>query len=183
MIIMKKYTFGILGLFIGFALATTIGAYAQEAKTVIGQVIDGAFAVKIDGKQLDNPAIVVQGTSYLPVREFSEATGYNVKFDADLGIELTKNEVTPTPTPDITKEQRKKEVNDELGKTALEIQDLTSKIGKEKTQYRDENGNVTYNGKETIDQATIDAYQKQIDDKQARVQELIKERDALQSQQ
>lgn len=92
---MKKY---ILGGIVGFILAFTVSAHA-EVVSMIGKVIDGAFPVKVDGKTLDTQAIVVEGTSYLPVRAFGDATGYDVKFDADMGITLTKKQETTAQNP------------------------------------------------------------------------------------
>lgn len=117
---MKKY---IIGTIFGFILATAVGANAQGVTTVIGEVIDGAFSVKVNGVELSDQAIVVQGTSYLPVRAFGDATGYDIKFNPELGIELTKkNDISTTPietpatpqtdpTPVKTKEQIKIETD------------------------------------------------------------------------
>lgn len=96
---MKRY---IIGGIAGFLMATAISAHAAEVVAVVGKTIQGAFPIKIDGKTLDTPAIVVDGTSYLPVRAFGEAMGYNVSFDADLGISLSKKEepaARPQPSP------------------------------------------------------------------------------------
>jgi len=85
-------------------MATTLSAHAEEVTSLIGKTIQGAFPIQLEGKTLNNPAIVVDGTSYLPVRAFGEATGYEVSFDADLGISLKKkadvpSQPTPPPTP------------------------------------------------------------------------------------
>lgn len=104
---MKKY---IIGTIFGFVLATSVGASAQGVTKVIGEVIDGSFSVKVNGVELSDQAIVVQGTSYLPVRAFGDAAGYDIKFNPEMGIELTKKDVvtsapvdptvvTPQPTP------------------------------------------------------------------------------------
>lgn len=101
---MKKY---IIGGIAGFFLATTLSAHAEELTSLIGKTIQGAFPFQIEGKTIGTPAIVVDGTSYLPVRAFGEATGYDVSFDADLGISLKKKEEkpplpSPTPSPSST---------------------------------------------------------------------------------
>lgn len=88
---MRKYIIGIL---IGFCISFTVSAHAEVAN-MIGKVIEGAFPIQVNGNTLNSQAIVVEGTSYLPVRDFGDATGYDVKFDADLGIILTKT-VTET---------------------------------------------------------------------------------------
>ncbi|MDD9267160.1 hypothetical protein ACFPES_09015 [Paenibacillus sp. GCM10023248] len=101
---MKKYIIGGLA---GFLIATTVSAHAEEVTNLIGRTIQGAFPFQIEGKTLATPAIVVDGTSYLPVRALGEATGYEVSFDADMGISLKKKETqpmvpTPTPSPSAT---------------------------------------------------------------------------------
>ncbi|KIL39658.1 hypothetical protein SD70_18625 [Gordoniibacillus kamchatkensis] len=92
---MKRY---ITGGIAGFLIATAASAHAADVVSLVGKTIQGAFPIQIDGKPLDAPAIVVDGTSYLPVRAFGEATGYDVSFDADLGIALKKKEA-PAPQP------------------------------------------------------------------------------------
>lgn len=81
---MKKF---LLGLSIGFMLSIPIGAHAQIA-SMIGKVVDGVFPVKVNGNSIENSAIVIEGTSYLPVRAMGDALGMDVSFNADLGIEL-----------------------------------------------------------------------------------------------
>lgn len=115
---MRKY---IIGGLVGFCLSFGFGAHA-EVVNMIGKAIDGAFPVKLDGKELDNQAIVVEGTSYLPVRAIGEAIGYKVGFDADLGISLTKsvtdvtyedNPVEPQPKAtikELTPEQKARKI-------------------------------------------------------------------------
>jgi hypothetical protein len=93
--IMRKYMIGAL---FGFILAFGISAHA-EVVNMIGKVVDGTFNVKVGDKTLDTPAIVIEGTSYLPVRAFGDATGYDVGFDANLGITMTPKMYTPAPSP------------------------------------------------------------------------------------
>lgn len=94
---MRKY---LVGAVFGFCITFATSAHA-EVTTMIEKVVDGVFSVKVNGKTLANQALVIEGTSYLPVREFGEALGMDVKFDADLGIELMQK-ARPAPTPDST---------------------------------------------------------------------------------
>jgi hypothetical protein len=83
---MRKYIIGIL---IGFSLSAVVGVNAEEIiSSIIGKTVQGSFPVKIDGKQIIEQAAVIDGTSYLPVREIGEALNKDVTFDANLGIEL-----------------------------------------------------------------------------------------------
>lgn len=82
---MKKF---ILGVIVGIVVATTSSVYADEIKSVIGKSIDGELPVKISGKELTTQAIVVEGTSYLPVRAVGESLNMEVKYDPATGIEL-----------------------------------------------------------------------------------------------
>lgn len=97
---MRKY---IVGTVFGFILATAFSAHA-EVVNMIGKVVDGAFPVKVNGAAVDQQAVVIDGTSYLPVRAMGDALGMDVKFDANLGIELSQKAVvktmaTPSATP------------------------------------------------------------------------------------
>lgn len=95
---MKKFIFGLI---LGAGLSFALSAQA-EVKNYVGAIIQGQFPVTIDGVAFEAPGIVVDGTSYLPVRKFAESVGYDVKFNADMGIELTKKvlpgEVPTSPT-------------------------------------------------------------------------------------
>jgi hypothetical protein len=98
---MKKY---LIGAIFGVLLSFSVSVYAEEVKSLIGRAIEGQFPVKVDDKQLDNQAIVIDGTSYLPVRAIGDALNMEVGFNADLGITLKSKpkleiEVKPTVTP------------------------------------------------------------------------------------
>lgn len=83
-----------LGIAIGLILALPIGAHAEGIVNMIGKTIDGQFDVTLNGKKLDNPAIVIEGTSYLPVRAIGDALNLDVSFDANLGINLKSKDNT-----------------------------------------------------------------------------------------
>jgi len=46
-----------------------------------GKEVQGTFPVYVNGKELDVPAVVIDGNSFLPVRKISESVNYNVNFD------------------------------------------------------------------------------------------------------
>lgn len=87
---MKKF---IAGALFGAALMVGVTAYA-DVSSMVGKTVDGVFKVTIDDEVMDNEAIVIEGTSYLPVRELAEKVGYDVSFDLEEGIGL-KKEVPP----------------------------------------------------------------------------------------
>jgi hypothetical protein len=89
---MKKF---VVGLVMGAVLATAGSVYAEDIKSLVGTTIkiEGQYPVKVAGVTAEKPAIVFNGTSYLPVRAIGDALGMNVVFNADLGIELTPKEV------------------------------------------------------------------------------------------
>lgn len=85
---MRKY---VIGIFIGFCLSFAVGAHA-EVSSFVGRVVEGMFPVTYNAAPLGD-ALVLDGTTYLPVRKLGEALGLTVSFDADLGVNLTKNTV------------------------------------------------------------------------------------------
>lgn len=113
---MRKYLIGIL---IGVALTVSATTYAADITSLIGKSVQGVFPVKVNGDVLPKTAIVIDGTSYLPVRAIGDAIGYDVSFNADLGIELKKKEVvsmssvTPSTTT-VTQEAYDSETIDSM---------------------------------------------------------------------
>lgn len=91
---MRKYTIGFL---IGIVLTITSTTYAVPIKSYIGKVIQGEFIVRINGEPLAKKAIVIEGASYIPVREIGDALGYEVSFDSAKGIDLWNIEHAPIP--------------------------------------------------------------------------------------
>lgn len=74
---MKKVVAGMLA---GFALAMAISAHAEEVVSVVGRTIEGTLPLRIDGTRADVDAIVVDGTSYVPIRAAGQLFGYQVDF-------------------------------------------------------------------------------------------------------
>ncbi len=84
---MKKF---VMGLIIGVVITATGTAFADDIAALVGKTIQGQFPVTVDGEKLEMPAIVVDGTSFLPVRSFGESVGYAVYFDTEGAIRLEK---------------------------------------------------------------------------------------------
>jgi hypothetical protein len=138
MFIMKKLSVLILGIIIGVALAVTSSVYADDIQSLVGKAIQGEFPVKLDGKTLNKKAVVIDGSSYLPVRVIGDAIGYDVTFDAELGIKLTKKAgvtVTESSTVVETEGQIQVRHDQEMAVKALndkkleQIIDIKTKIG------------------------------------------------------
>jgi hypothetical protein len=103
---MRKY---FVGLIAGIVLSFTVSTQAAEIQSLIGRAVEGEFPVKVKGQKIENPAIVIDGTSYLPVRAIGDALNLAVSFNADLGIELTEKmeaSVMSTPIPKWTTGER-----------------------------------------------------------------------------
>jgi len=91
---MKKF---ISGLLVGMGVMLAFNVQA-EVTSFIGKTIDGQFPVTVEGETISSPGVTIEGKSYLPTRTIAELAGFDVKFDADLGIELTKKESTSAVT-------------------------------------------------------------------------------------
>lgn len=74
---MKKVAAGFLA---GVMAAMTVTAYADEIGSAIGRTVEGTLPLKINGQKASKNVIVVDGTSYLPVRAAGELFGYKVDF-------------------------------------------------------------------------------------------------------
>lgn len=94
MIVMRKYVVGIL---IGFCLSFAVGAHA-EMINMIGKVVEGTVDLTINGKKMEYQAILIDGTTYAPVRMLAEETGQIVRYDSVTGVKLIKKITTPKET-------------------------------------------------------------------------------------
>lgn len=74
---MRKY---IIGGLVGFLLAVPFTAFGEQISTVIGKQVKSEHAVLVDGKQLDKKAILIDGTTYAPLRAVADAVGYDAAF-------------------------------------------------------------------------------------------------------
>lgn len=83
---MRKY---IIGISIGAALTFTGQAFAA---TLLGSTVDAVIQVEVDGQNMGQ-APVIDGVSYLPVRQFGNEAGYNVAFGEGKAT-LTSEETT-----------------------------------------------------------------------------------------
>ncbi|WP_127580186.1 stalk domain-containing protein [Paenibacillus koleovorans] len=75
---MRKY---LIGLVAGVCLTITATSYADDISDLIGKKIENTFPVYVNLKEVEAKAVVIDGTSYLPVRSIGNAIGYEVFFD------------------------------------------------------------------------------------------------------
>lgn len=73
---MKKIAAGILA---GAMLMVSAQAWGA-ADSLVGKKIEAEYAVNVYGKKLVDPAIIINGKSYAPVRAIGELAGYTVSF-------------------------------------------------------------------------------------------------------
>ena len=78
---MKKFVFGLI---IGLGLSLASVSFAAN-KEVVAHLTP--FKIMINGKitELKNSIVVIDGTSYLPVREISNLLGYEVEWEEETG--------------------------------------------------------------------------------------------------
>lgn len=98
---MKKRIQGLVtGLILGAVLATTVTAIAANF-----QVVTATFPILINGVEFksDNPPVVIDGRTYLPLKAMGEALGVSVEWNGELSrVEISKENATndkPTATP------------------------------------------------------------------------------------
>jgi len=87
---MKKFSYILVGMIAGVVLSLSVTAYADNIKSLIGKVVKNEAVVKVNGKEVEKKAVVIDGSSFLPVRAFSDATGYSISFSEQGDILLDK---------------------------------------------------------------------------------------------
>ncbi|MDB5053269.1 MAG: hypothetical protein JWM44_1319 [Bacilli bacterium] len=158
---MKKTPIFLMGLVVGVLAALSSTALADGTiKNLIGLTIQGQFPVTVDGTQLTNPAIVTDGTSFLPVREFGESVGYNVYFDPEGKIILNKKTGDPMNTAQPVPNNQGKSPQEQINEAAQWDTDANKKNDIAVLQ-----GNIgTIQGQIDVLQKSINETQRIIDD-------------------
>ncbi|AIQ19520.1 hypothetical protein H70357_24490 [Paenibacillus sp. FSL H7-0357] len=95
---MKKY---IVGFLVGAIFTISTSVFADDIKSLIGQTVQETAVVSLDGKEIGS-AVIINGTSYAPVRTVSEASGLNV--DYEKGVVKMKTKAKQYSTDELQKE-------------------------------------------------------------------------------
>lgn len=95
---MKKY---IVGFLVGAIFTLSTSVFADDIKSIIGQSVQGTAVVSLDDKEIGS-AVIINGTSYAPVRTISEASGLSV--DYSKGVVKMKTKAKQYSVDDIQKE-------------------------------------------------------------------------------
>ena len=85
-----------IGILIG-ALLFNSPAIANTIKTLIAE--EATFPLVLDGNEikLNNPIITIEGRTYLPLKEFGDILGVNVKWNTEKDrVEISKGEIIMT---------------------------------------------------------------------------------------
>lgn len=87
---MRKYMIGII---IGAFLSISTSVFAES---LVGQKISEIMPLFIDGKRADKDLIVVNGTSYAPMRAASDLFGYTIKYVPETREVQMKKDISRT---------------------------------------------------------------------------------------
>jgi len=123
---MKKFISGVI---VGALIMVSPQVYGA-ASSIIGKKIDGELVVKIDGKQAGKAA-VVDGKSYLPVRDVANELGLKIKVE-------NKEVVITSTSEDKIAEEVKKQISDmkkdeEIEKLKQEREKVSKKLEQDKS--------------------------------------------------
>ncbi|MDO3681977.1 stalk domain-containing protein [Paenibacillus ehimensis] len=144
---MKKL---VIGLTLGMLLGSAATALAATNETV--QATFAKFVFKVNGqeRQLQTTPLVVDGTSYLPVREVAGLLGYELKYDeATREISLTGSSAKTTePQPAVSEPKDGENMNTTAPKADgwVSLQEVIEKHGVKVTIDKEtviSNGNNT----------------------------------------
>lgn len=95
---MKKF---VMGLVLGIGLTIAVSAAAEGIQSLVGKQVDGQATVVLDGNELGTQAVIIEGTSYAPVRAIGEAVGREVGWEGGK-VTLDSKQAVSTPSPTVT---------------------------------------------------------------------------------
>lgn len=142
---MKKWTYLLCGILIGAIVSTSTSVAAAQIKSLIGQKVTGELSIVVNGKELDDKGVVVNGRTNAPVRAIAEAIGGDLTLSKDT-VTITTSSSTNTVISldgkyytkyDLINEKTKLESNLERTRESLsneesKADDMKDKIGIEK---------------------------------------------------
>lgn len=119
---MKKVSYFVLGT--AFGLALSVGSVAVAANTDLVAKIAG-YSIKVNGKQqaLTNKPVVINGSTYLPLRETANIVGYSVTLN---GTTISLDSKSGTSTSNPTQSTNKGNTTEGKAKVTF-VKDLESK--------------------------------------------------------
>ncbi|MGO4543222.1 hypothetical protein AB4Z29_00280 [Paenibacillus sp. 2TAB23] len=164
---MKKIGYIAIGIMIGSVLTFGVGA-AADSISLVGKKISGETDVLVNGVKLGT-AIIVNGSSYAPVRVIGEAAGFEVGFvNKKVVLGAPKGEVT---NPVETQTDTKKERIAEIKKRGAAIDDRNSEIIM-----------IGFSQADTLTEQQKEAYKLEIESLKIEADELKKELAELEKQ-
>lgn len=89
---MRKVSVFVIGVLVGIVFAIPLQAVAENLSKV-GKRVETEVPVSVDGEILKTPAIGLEGTTYLPVRDVGERFGYEVEYDSELKVVTLNSKV------------------------------------------------------------------------------------------
>lgn len=131
---MKKFMTGLIA---GMLLMVSMTTFAEEIESYIGKVIEGQFPVIVDGQKVDKPGLVIEGTTYLPVRATAELFGYDIAFiDSQVilnkkvvaTVQEVEKPVEPEPIAE-TEEMTLPFIESEIERLTLQLNSAIDAIG------------------------------------------------------
>jgi len=136
---MRKYVIGFIA---GVVCAIGGTAFADDI-SLVGKKIVAEVPIKINGQTVSRPGIVVEGTTYLPVRSAGELFGYSVSYAGKSVVMEAKEEPKVTePEEPVTepepKEPKEPEQPDNPSDplNASEIQKRIDDLKSERSQHQ-----------------------------------------------
>lgn len=178
-----------LSLFSGAAIAGAAGT------GLLGAKVQGLFSVEVNGKEI-NDAVVINGSTYIPVRSLSESLGAGLSVTGKKVVITTE---TQSPTEaEIVQQGKKNGIKSQINSKQLQIENLQKQIGYYQGYYNDAKSTFDKNANDPIykengvkfeDSAAyrvltdqMDRYQAEIDKMDSEVNQLNTDIDDLTAQ-
>lgn len=165
---MKKLFSGIL---IGIVLSYSSSVAAEKLESLVGKQVQAEAQVQVGEETLNTNAIIIDGTSYGPIRAIGEAAGYNVGFKEGK-IVLEKHLSVKNLSAD--------ELNNRIQRWTEDIAKFEYLINQDNILLN--NQQDVGRSKESI-QSEINEYKQYIADRKSRIEESQTQLDELNKQQ
>ncbi|MEK0313747.1 hypothetical protein [Cohnella sp. 56] len=123
----------IVGFFAGVMMTASVSSFAATS-SVVGKKVQGEFTVVVDGAALSQKAVVIDGSSYAPLRSVGDSTGYDVSFEDKTVAFTKKTEVANSTVSENANELTA--INQELLALTMKLKIYSEEVNRLETEGR-----------------------------------------------
>ncbi|MCY9734175.1 copper amine oxidase N-terminal domain-containing protein [Paenibacillus alvei] len=93
---MKKWAYLLSGIAIGALVVSGGSAFADQITSLVGKKVTGEYTVVVNGKEIKDKGVIIEGKTNVPVRGMSQALGAEIRVEGKKVVVTTQQAASDT---------------------------------------------------------------------------------------